>query len=127
MTLPIPDTTLDAPGTILFTAERALQGSALNRLALSLRWPENRASFLADPDAYQDRFGLTEIERDMVRRRDWTAMLFAGGHLQALLKLAVTLGEDLWHIGAHTVGCSRDTLFDAGPRPISATPSGGSN
>lgn len=122
MTLPTPDTTLDSPGTILFSAERALSGSALNRFALSLRWPANRANFLAAPDAYQDIYALSADEKAMVARRDWTGLLLAGGHLQALLKLAVTLSDNLWHIGAHTVGCSRDELFDAGARSISALP-----
>ena len=122
MNLPAIPSNLDAPGTFVFTADRALQGSALNRFALSLRWPENRETFLADPDAYETRFGLSEIEKDMVHRRDWTALLDAGGHLQAMLKLAVTMGDDLWHIGAHTVGCTRDELFDAGPRPVSIVP-----
>ncbi|HTR95235.1 MAG TPA: hypothetical protein VMI73_26180 [Trebonia sp.] len=41
--LGLPGFDLDEPGTIEFTAERALRGQALNRFALSLRSPGNRA------------------------------------------------------------------------------------
>jgi hypothetical protein len=46
--LAAPSLDLDEPGTIEFTAERALAGRALNRFALSLRSPALRAEFLAD-------------------------------------------------------------------------------
>ena len=120
--LPSPPLELVEPGTFLFTPERALNGSALNRFALSLRYPENRAVFLRDQDGYGAAYGLTAEEMGMVHARDWSGLLRHGGHLQALLKLAVTLGDDLWHIGAHAVGCSRDDLFSIGPRPAHGVP-----
>jgi hypothetical protein len=49
-----PPFDLGEPGTIEFTAERALTGQALNRFALSLRSPGNRAEFLAEPDVLPD-------------------------------------------------------------------------
>jgi protocatechuate 4,5-dioxygenase, alpha chain len=113
---------LGEPGTIEFTAERALAGQALNRFALSLRSPAGRAEFLADEAAYMDRFGLTATEMALVAARDWTGLLRAGGHLQALLKLAATVGRDLWDIGAHNAGCGRDELIAAAPRTVSGLP-----
>jgi protocatechuate 4,5-dioxygenase alpha chain len=113
---------LGEPGTIEFTAERALAGRALNRFALSLRSPDARAKFLADELAYLQAFGLTAAEIGLVSGRDWTGLLRAGGHLQALLKLAATVGEDLWDIGAHTAGCGRDELIAATPRKVSGLP-----
>lgn len=113
---------LDEPGTIEFTAERALAGQALNRFALSLRVPGNRASFLAGEAAYMGGFGLTDGEVKLVSERDWTGLLRAGGHLQAMLKLAATVGQDLWSIGAHNAGCGRDELIAATPRKVSGLP-----
>src|ERR1700754_3953239 len=106
-----PPFSLDEPGTIEFTARRALHGQALNRFALSLRRPDNRAAFLADEDGYLRAAGLADAEIDLVRRRDWTGLMRAGGHLQSVLKLAATVGQDLWDVGAHNAGCTRDELL----------------
>ena len=120
--LGLPGFDLDEPGTIEFTAERALRGQALNRFALSLRSPANRAQFLAGELAYLERYGLTAEQTGLVLARDWTGLLKAGGHLQALLKLAAADGEDLWTIGAHNAGCTREELIAAVPRRVSGLP-----
>lgn len=124
--LPPPSLDLDEPGTIEFTAERALAGRALNRFALSLRSPASRPEFLADEPGYLRRFGLSDEEARLVGERDWTGLLRAGGHLQAMLKLAATVGEDLWSIGACNAGCDRDVLIAATPRRVSGVPAPGS-
>ncbi len=120
--LTAPSLDLDEPGTIEFTAERALAGRALNRFALSLRSPASRAEFLADEAGYLRRFGLSDEEARLVGARDWTGLLRAGGHLQAVLKLAATVGEDLWSIGAHNAGCDREALIAATPRRVNGIP-----
>jgi len=120
-----PSLDLDEPGTIEFTAERALAGQALNRFALSLRSPARRAEFLADEAGYLRRFEVSEEHSRLVTERDWTGLLRAGGHLQAMLKLAAAVGEDLWSIGAHNAGCDRDALIAAVPRRVSGIPAGG--
>jgi protocatechuate 4,5-dioxygenase alpha chain len=117
-----PPFELGEPGTIEFTAERALAGQALNRFALSLRSAGGRAEFGADEPAYMRSFGLTTAEIALVTERDWTGLLLAGGHLQAMLKLAATVGQDLWSIGAHNAGCGRDELIAACPRTVGGLP-----
>jgi protocatechuate 4,5-dioxygenase alpha chain len=123
--LGLPGFDLDEPGTIEFTAERALRGRALNRFALSLRSPGNRADFLAGEVAYLERYGLSAEQTGLVLARDWTGLLRAGGHLQAMLKLAAAVGQDLWSIGAHNAGCSREELIAATPRRVSGLPDTG--
>jgi len=120
--LDAPPTDLDEPGTIGFTPRRALAGASLNRFALSLRSESNRAAFLADEEAYLARYGVPAEQRDLVARRDWTALLLAGGHLQAILKLAAASGGTLLDIGAHNVGCDRGVLATACPRLIDGLP-----
>lgn len=120
--LPLPAFDLDEPGTIEFTAERALRGQALNRFALSLRSPARRAEFLSQELAFMLGAGLSAAEIGLVQERDWTGLLLAGGHLQAILKLAATVGQDLWDIGADNAGCERAALIDACPRTVSAVP-----
>lgn len=120
--LPPPALDLGEPGTIEFTAARALAGRALTRFALSLRSPAGRAEFLADEPGYLRRFGLSGVDARLVGERDWTGLLLAGCHLQAVLKLAATVGADLWSIGAHNAGCTRDELIAAAPRRVSGLP-----
>jgi hypothetical protein len=66
--LAAPSLDLDEPGTIEFTAERALAGRALNRFALSLRSPASRAEFLRG----DTRWGLHLTEELIAREFDLT-------------------------------------------------------
>jgi protocatechuate 4,5-dioxygenase alpha chain len=122
--LPQPEQTLNEPGTIEFTAERALQGRAINRFALTLRSPQARTAFIEDPVAAMTPFGLTEAQMTLIRNRDWTGLLLVGGHLQAISKIAGAYGLNLWDIGAHNVGCTRDELIAACPRTVTGLPVG---
>ena len=61
---------------------------------------------------------------DLIERRDWTGLMQAGGHLQAILKIAATVGESLWHIGAHCAGMSVEQMKSACPRRRDGLPRG---
>ncbi|MFD0744746.1 hypothetical protein ACFQ1L_25205 [Phytohabitans flavus] len=87
-----------------------------------MRKPDNRAAFLADEAAYMRAADLSDDEIDLVRQRDWTGLMRAGGHLQSVLKLAATVGQDLWHVGAHNAGCTKDELVAACPRRVTGLP-----
>ena len=123
--LPDPGFSLEPPGTYLYTGPASSRGWRINGLCLSLKSPAARETFLADEGAYVASFGLTEAERALVRTRDWTGLLEAGGHLQAVLKLAATLGLNIYHIGAHNVGTDAETLYAACPRRLAALPGEG--
>jgi protocatechuate 4,5-dioxygenase alpha chain len=114
-----PGFNLEAPGTYLFDGPRSTQGFVLNRFALSLKQPANRERFLRDEQAYLASYELTQECRELIRNRDWTGLLQAGGHLQALLKLAATLGQSLYHIGAHNCGIEVEEMRAACPRRVS--------
>lgn len=119
-----PTFDLDWPGTLVYNSELALRGHTLNRFALSLRSPACRQAFLANEQHYMQSCGLSPQEEIMVLVRDWTGLLQAGGHLQAILKIAATVGQHLWHIGAHNAGTDADTLRAACPRRVSRLPPG---
>ena len=116
--MPPPAFDLDSPGTYLYDGLASTRGYRLNRFALSLRSPDSRKAFLSDEDAYVERFLLTADERALVRARDWTGLLEAGGHLQAILKLAATVGQDLYDIGGHNAGVDRATMYESCPRRV---------
>jgi len=92
------------PGTTVFTGERSRQGYRLNRFAMSLADPDRRKQFLVDEAAYMATFELSEREQDMVRRRDWRAMIDHGGNIYLMLKIAGTVGQTLLQMGAQMRG-----------------------
>ena len=106
------------PGTTLFDGAEAIKGYALNKMCFSLNDAANRAAFLADEDGYCARFGLTEPQRDAVRRRDVLAMIEAGGNIYYLAKLAGAFGLNVQDVGAQQTGMSVDAfkqmLIEAG-------------
>jgi gallate dioxygenase len=95
-------------GTYPFTLERSVKAYRLNRFLHDLIVPTCRAEFLADPEAAFERAGLTEHERDMVRRRDWRALIHHGVIFFMLEKLGAVVGVSNLHIYAAMRGQSLD-------------------
>jgi protocatechuate 4,5-dioxygenase alpha chain len=88
----------------VFTGERSMAGYRLNKLSASLTDPDNRANFLADELAYCGRFDLTAAETKLVKTRDWTGMVEAGGNVYVFLKIAAAIGSNLLEVGAEMRG-----------------------
>lgn len=101
----------EVSGTLVFTGERARAGYRLNKVAMSLTDPANRAAFVADEAGYARGIGLTDDEIDMIRRRDWKAMIEAGCSIYLLIKIAGALGVGLYDVGAHTAGMTLDQFM----------------
>ena len=76
--------------TYVFDLERSSRGLRLNRFLHDLIATENRTTFLEDPEHAMQ--GLTDEERDMVRRLDWKALQDYGASFFCLEKLARTKG-----------------------------------
>jgi gallate dioxygenase len=87
-------------GTYLFTLARSVKGYRLNSFLHRLIEPDHRARFLADPEAAFAEAGLTEQERDLVRRRDWQGMMRYGVIFFMLEKLGAVIGVSNLHIYA---------------------------
>jgi gallate dioxygenase len=79
-------------GTYPFTYARSAGAFRANRFLHGLVEPAARAEFLADPSAAMHRAGLSADEQDMIRRRDWRAMIHAGFNFFMLEKLAAVCG-----------------------------------
>jgi gallate dioxygenase len=87
-------------GTYPFTIETSVRAYRLNKFLHDLVEPAYRKRFLADEEAaFRDR-GLTGEERDMVRRRDWRAMIHYGVIFFMLEKLGAVVGVPNPHIYA---------------------------
>jgi gallate dioxygenase len=88
------------PGTYPFTLDRSVKAYRLNSFLHRLIEPEFRRRFLADPEPMFAEAGLTTEERDLVRRRDWRALIHYGVIFFLLEKLAAVLGITNLHVYA---------------------------
>ena len=83
----------------LFYEETASRGIRLNKAAYSLKHPEQRELFERDEEAWMEQFGLTDAERDLIRRRDWIGLWRAGMTIYVMVKLSGVTGTPLPEIG----------------------------
>ena len=87
-------------GTYPFTLARSVKGFRINSFLHDLTDPAKRAAFLADEDKAFETAGLSETEREMVRKRDWRAMIQYGVSFFMLEKLGAVVGTSNLHIYA---------------------------
>jgi gallate dioxygenase len=90
----------DIEGTYPFTLNTSVRAFRLNRFLHDLVVPEKRKLFLEDQEAAFAQSDLTDEERDMVRRRDWRAMIHYGVIFFMLEKLGAVIGTTNLHIYA---------------------------
>ncbi len=94
------------PGTYPFTLERSVKAYRINAFLHRLIVPAERQRFLSDPEPMFEAAGLTEQERDMIRRRDWRALIHYGVIFFLLEKLGAVVGTTNLHIYAAMRGQS---------------------
>lgn len=94
------------PGTTLFDGDLAARGYELNAMCYSFNDDVNRKAFVADEEAYCEKFHLTPEQRKVVADRDVLGMLNAGGNVYYLAKLAGILGLNVQDLGALQTGKS---------------------
>ncbi|MDB5683953.1 MAG: protocatechuate 3,4-dioxygenase, partial [Sphingomonas bacterium] len=71
---------------------RSVAHYRLNRFLHDLVIPDHRAAFMADEESAFAKAGLPENERDMIRQRDWQALIRHGAIFFVLEKLAAVVG-----------------------------------
>lgn len=98
----------DISGTIIFDGVQAQKGYALNRMCFSFNSAENRAAFLKDEDKYCKKYGVTEQQREAIKKRDVLRLLEDGGNVYYLAKFAGIFGLNVQDIGAQQTGTSVD-------------------
>jgi gallate dioxygenase len=94
------------PGTYPFTLDRSVKAYRLNHFLHELIRPDYRQRFLAEPEPMFAAAGLTDEERDLVRRRDWLGLLRYGVIFFLLEKLAAVVGTTNLHVYAAFRGLS---------------------
>jgi protocatechuate 4,5-dioxygenase, alpha chain len=95
------------PGTTIFDGEQAMKGYALNKMCYSFNEAANRAAFVANEDAYCEKFGLNPAQREAIRARNVLQLIAAGGNAYYLAKFAGIFGLDMQDIGAQQTGMTK--------------------
>lgn len=98
-------------GTYPFNHAMSLKAYRLNKFLHGMIVPSHRERFLQDEEAAYVEAGLTEEEKDLVRRRDWRGMIHYGVIFFMLEKLGATIGTSNLHIYAAMRGESFDDFM----------------
>ncbi len=83
----------------LFDEETARRGIRLNKAAYSLKDEHQRQLFLVDEERWMEQFGLTDEEKELVRRRDWIGLWRNGMSIYVMVKLSGVTNTPLPEIG----------------------------
>jgi protocatechuate 4,5-dioxygenase alpha chain len=117
------DLSLEAPSVYLFTGELCTRSYKLNRFAFDFKYPRVRDRFEKEPEVLMTQYGLTDKEKALVRARDWTGLVAAGGNHFNIIKIAAAVGESHLHVGAHMCGANWDDFKQTLPHRIDLMPS----
>jgi hypothetical protein len=121
MTKPI-DLSLHAPSAFLFTGEICSRSYRLNKFAFDFKYPAVRERFAHTPEVLMATYGLNDQEKALVRARDWTGLVAAGGHHFNIIKIAAAVGESHLHVGAHMCGANWDEFKQTLPHRVELMP-----
>jgi hypothetical protein len=92
------------PGSYLLTVSLAQQAYRLSAFCRDLMKPQVRAAFKADELRCLREAGLSDTEIEMVRTRDWLAMVRYGVNHFLVFRLAGLVGDGLAAAGAKMRG-----------------------
>jgi protocatechuate 4,5-dioxygenase alpha chain len=95
-------------GTTLFDGEQAMKGYQLNKMCYSFNGAKAREEFLADKEAYFDKFKLNEQQKEAVRSLNILKMIEAGGNIYYLAKLAGIYSLSVQDVGAQQTGMTTE-------------------
>lgn len=101
----------EVEGTYVFGIEDSRRGYALNKLCGTFKEVTCREEFLADEEAYCDKFGLTPKQRKAILTRDWVAMLDLGGSIFYIFKLAQMDKKSVQYLGGIFTGMSTEEFI----------------
>jgi protocatechuate 4,5-dioxygenase alpha chain len=99
MDQPAFDYHVDIPGTTLFDGKMAMKGYALNKMCYSFNGKAAREEFLADEEAYMEKYGLNDDQKTAIRDRNVLGLIEAGGNIYYLAKFA-----GIFKLGVQDVG-----------------------
>ncbi|MBK8070788.1 MAG: protocatechuate 4,5-dioxygenase subunit alpha [Ramlibacter sp.] len=96
------------PGTTPFDGDQAQKGYALNKMCFSFNDEANRQAFVADEEAYMQKYSLNEQQAAAIRARNVLQLIAAGGNAYYLAKFAGIFKLDMQDIGAQQTGMTKE-------------------
>lgn len=99
---------IDIPGTTIFDGKMAMKGYNLNKMCYSFNKAVNRDAFKEDPEAYMDKYKLTEAQKDAIRSSNILAMIAEGGNIYYLAKLAGIFKLSVQDVGGMQTGMTTE-------------------
>ena len=90
--------------TSIFDLRLARRGRRLNKLCAALCSPQEREAFKRDEEPFMSRFGLSDAEKELIRKRDFQGLIDAGTNIYYLLKIGAATGNGLYKMGAQMRG-----------------------
>ena len=88
----------------VFDLATSWRGYRINKMCSALSEPHNRDACKQDEEGFMCKYALIEEEKRLVRERDFSGLLAAGGNIYFLLKLGAVTGNGLYHMGAKMRG-----------------------
>jgi protocatechuate 4,5-dioxygenase alpha chain len=95
-------------GTTIFDGRQAMKGYALNKMCYSFNGAAAREEYKADPEAYYEKFGLNEQQKQACRNANVLELIAAGGNIYYLAKFAGIFNLDVQDVGAQQTGMTKD-------------------
>lgn len=92
------------PGTTIFDGKMAMKGYNLNKMCYSFNKSVNRGAFKDDPEAYMEKYGLTEAQKAAIRSSNILGMIAEGGNIYYLAKLAGIFKLSVQDVGGLQTG-----------------------
>lgn len=99
---------LPIEGTTLFDGEMAMKGYALNKMCYSFNGAAAREEYLADIEAYMNKYKLNEAQKQACRDKNVLAMIAAGGNIYYLAKFAGIYKLSVQDVGAQQTGMTTE-------------------
>jgi protocatechuate 4,5-dioxygenase, alpha chain len=99
------------PDTTVFDLRLSRRGYRLNKMCGALCSPAERDAFKRDEEAFMARFGLSDGEKNLIRKRDFKGLIEAGTNIYSLLKIGAVTGTSLYRMGAQMRGESYEEFL----------------
>ena len=84
----------------------------LSRACYDLREESNRRQFRASPEEYATAYNLTDREREMLLKLDWSALAEAGVSIYVLTKLGAASNVEFLELEGAMRGMSKQQFVD---------------
>lgn len=96
------------PGTYVFDGKTSHSSYALNKMLYSFNKEENRQEFAKDQEAYADKFGLRDEQKEALLAGEFLQLLRLGANVYFLAKLAIPSGVSVQDAGAAFQGITTE-------------------